>query len=224
MFTLSLEGFRSSTTPSRIYSHPPQLLSRLPRRAQRVVGLAPLPSIPFGITSFADHYHLTPIESNSYKNQGGRGRPSLPSAQSPSAYMQETPQPFSFHVATHSFVHTGGWGYPPSPRHLTAHRSPQPGRGVGVCPKRLWLCVHERNATNPLPSIHYALSPCTTGWGVPLFSARLQRTGRGPLLDTGLVFGSGRGTRATRHVSHQMQMEQIPSPNVSTGAEVNSDA
>jgi hypothetical protein len=171
MFTLSLEGFRSSTTPSRICSRPPQLSSRLPRGDRRVVGLPPLPSIPFRITSFADHHHLTPIESNSYKNHGGSGCHSLPSAQSPSAYMQETPQPFLFHVATHSFVHTGGWGYPVlcvTSAHVVYT---DPVGRAGVLPERLGACVHERNPANPLPSIHYALSPCTTGCGVPLLGA-----------------------------------------------------
>jgi hypothetical protein len=219
--------FRSPTSPSRICSRPPRLSSRLPRASKgalRAAELAPLLSIPFRITSFADPLHLTTIESYSYKKQ----RVAVPApapAQAPSAYTQEMPQPFSFHVATHSFVHRGGWGCPPLFSAPSPHPSYYPTRsGVGVCPKRLAACVHERNAANPLPSIHYTLSPCTTGvGGTPLLCAT-STDWSWPLLDTGLVFGSGRGTRVPGHVSRQSPMEQIPRPNVSTGAEVNSDA
>jgi hypothetical protein len=66
-----------------------------------------LATIPFRITSFADPYPLTLIESHLYKKHGG-AYPPAPLVTLHSSDTPELPQVIYFHGFTHNSRHTGG--------------------------------------------------------------------------------------------------------------------
>jgi hypothetical protein len=80
----------SPQTYCRIYF--PLSSPDLPRHPACPPSPYPTTAIPFGITSFADPHHVTPIESNLYKKQGGTHFPpsSCPVFRLPVTYLEST--------------------------------------------------------------------------------------------------------------------------------------